>query len=99
MKFQHGDVLIKSFDGKLEGRVLKTNILVQSDTTFHKHQLQGGKYTLRQKTADEFFLNVTSKTTIVHEEHKPIDIPIGKYKITFVREYDYFLEEARRVID
>ncbi len=99
MKYQHGDVLIKSYEGKLEGKVLKTNILVESSITTHKHQFSGGKYTLRKKNNDEFYLNVTKQTTIVHEEHKPIDIPIGKYRITFVREYDHFLEEARRVID
>jgi hypothetical protein len=98
-KYQHGDVIIKSFTGKVEGKVLKTNILVQSDTTSHKHQLKNGKFVLRQKNQDEFFLNVTSPTSIVHEEHKAINIPNGKYRITFIREYDHFLKETRRVID
>jgi hypothetical protein len=99
MKYQHGDVLINSYEGKLQGKVLKTNILVKSDTTNHMHQFKGGIFTLRQNTNDEYFLNVTKPTKISHEEHREIDIPKGKYRITFVREYDHFLEESRRVID
>jgi hypothetical protein len=37
--------------------------------------------------------------TIVHEEHKPVTIPAGKYKVKRVQEYDHFAEEAKNVAD
>ena len=100
MKYQHGDVLIKSHEGKMEGKISSSNIIIASSVTGHKHQLVNGKFTLREKVKEhELYLNVLSKTDIVHEEHETISIPKGKYKITFVQEYDHFAEEARQVID
>jgi hypothetical protein len=101
MKYQHGDVLIKSFEGQLEGKIKKNNVIICSQSTNHKHQLVNGKFTLREKIKEnELYLNVVSNfVDLIHEEHEKISIPKGKYKITFVREYDHFLEEARQVID
>ena len=36
---------------------------------------------------------------VTHEEHKPIDVPAGNYRIGIVQEYDYDAEEARNVAD
>jgi hypothetical protein len=100
MKYQHGDVLVKSFDGILPKKSLITNIILKSDVTGHSHHLLNGKFSLKEGKEKELFLNVISKSVdLVHEEHHTINIPKGKYKITFVREYDHFLEEARQVID
>jgi hypothetical protein len=36
---------------------------------------------------------------LTHEEHKPLTVPTGVYKVGRVREYDYFAEMERRVVD
>jgi hypothetical protein len=45
------------------------------------------------------YMHAPNGTTIVHEEHSPVEIPPGEYEIGRVREYDHFREEARPVID
>jgi hypothetical protein len=41
----------------------------------------------------------SDKATITHDEHAPIIVPKGDYKINIVREYDHFNEESTRVRD
>ena len=37
--------------------------------------------------------------TLTHEEHKPIDIPPGKYVVRIVREFDHIAGRSRYVAD
>ena len=37
--------------------------------------------------------------TITHEEHKPLSIPPGHYKVEIVKEWDHIGEFSRRVVD
>ena len=37
--------------------------------------------------------------TMIHEEHNPISIPPGMYKVTQVREFDHLSMTTRMVID
>ena len=44
--------------------------------------------------------NVNSKLPkIYHEEHNPISVPPGVYKIDIVQEYDHLMDDTRRVVD
>jgi hypothetical protein len=45
------------------------------------------------------YMRAPTGTTVVHEEHRVLEIPPGDYLIGIVREYDHFAEEARHVID
>ena len=46
------------------------------------------------------FVNITGgPATITHEEHAPLTIPEGHYKVSIVREYDHLAGRARFVID
>ena len=43
---------------------------------------------------------VTGKAvTLTHEEHNPIQIPAGYYKIEIVKEFDHFSQLERSVVD
>jgi hypothetical protein len=45
-------------------------------------------------------LRVFSETALLkHQEHNPINIPKGNWKIKIVKEYDPFENEIRRVQD
>tara|TARA_R100001594_G_scaffold77860_3_gene112417 strand:+ start:13575 stop:14030 length:456 start_codon:yes stop_codon:yes gene_type:complete len=37
--------------------------------------------------------------TLTHEEHNPIQVPTGYYKIDIVKEFDHFSQLERRVVD
>jgi hypothetical protein len=47
----------------------------------------------------ELYMEVTQPVIITHEEHKPLPIPPGIFKIGRVQEYDYFQEMERKVLD
>lgn len=54
----------------------------------------------RNKETGERWLTVKkTPVTLLHEEHNPVSIPPGEYRIGIVREYDHFAEEARAVAD
>jgi len=43
--------------------------------------------------------NTIEDVTLTHEEHNPIQIPAGYYKIEIVREFDHFSQLERSVVD
>ena len=46
------------------------------------------------------FIKITGDSaTIKHEEHKPLTIPTGHYKVSIVREFDHISGTARFVVD
>lgn len=102
-QYQHGDVLIREA-GELPKGVREVAreggriIVVRGEATGHNHAIaeKGAKlYELK----GELYLEVTEPVTITHEEHKPLEIPEGVYEIGRVKEYDYFQEMERQVID
>lgn len=98
MFYQQGDVLIKETD-EVRGEKLNHLTLAQGTKTGHHHTVTKGKAEL-YKDGDDLFLKVEGKTaTLTHQEHKPIPIKKGIYKIEIVKEYDHFAEEARNVAD
>jgi hypothetical protein len=63
----------------------------------HHHRISG-KATIYEKDGVRFVV-AEGTTKLVHEEHKPITLKKGSYRLAFVQEYDHFLEESRNVID
>lgn len=100
-KFQSGDVLIKTtvLPKKEWGKKLNHLILQQSDVSGHSHKVVGKSVLYSTNKEGEFFLDVLEKSKVVHEEHKALSIPKGKYFVYGVRELDHFEEEIRRVRD
>ncbi len=99
---QHGDVLLDKVN-KLPNGASKQKrngrlIVMDGEATGHAHAIEDKTSTIWELKG-ELYLEVTEPTTIVHEEHKPIDIPEGIYKIGRVKEYDYLQEMERHVID
>lgn len=102
LKFQQGDIVIKTtiIPKKQWGKKLNHTILQKSDVSGHAHAVTGKAFLFSTEKEDEFFLEVLDNNTkVVHEEHKEIKIPKGKYFVYGVREFDPFEEEIRRVRD
>jgi len=64
----------------------------------HCHQLKKTNNVVELDDGTREF-EVAEPDTLVHEEHKPIELQPNKYVSDRVREQDHFAEEARRVQD
>ena len=100
--FQQGDVLLFTTNKIPLGVTGRSDgILAHGELTGHAHRLANASDGLLYEAEDgTLYLRVgAGGASITHEEHAPLTLPPGTYKIGRVREYDHFAEEARRVRD
>jgi hypothetical protein len=80
----------EKFDGK--------NVLAYGEVTGHAHRVTSGTVEFLKFQA-KTYLRVIDTATLKHEEHKTIVLPPGDYEYGNTSEYDYDLEESKRVAD
>jgi hypothetical protein len=103
--YRHGDLIIKPIKKLPDGLRLiskgKKFVLAKGETTGHKHLLVAEPKTMRilQDANGKFYLDFFAPVKITHEEHKTLIIEPGLYEVGNEREYDYFLQEIRNVVD
>jgi hypothetical protein len=89
---RQGDVLIIGIAGKLPlgAREVQREggsvILMHGEATGHAHRIRSPNVTLFE-AGDERLLRVDAPSDLVHEEHAPIHLEPGLYKIVRQREY------------
>lgn len=104
--FRQGDVIIRAVSEipktakrqKCKGKV----ILALGEVTGHHHRIELADYPKVHQFTDEetkaTYIEVAEAlAALVHEEHAPISIPKGRYRVTIQREYHP--QEIRRVAD
>lgn len=90
--YRQGDVLIVpiEFNGRLPFQVepnAEGNIVVmEGEATGHAHVLPAGQVTA-YGAGNGMLLEVVEEATLTHEEHDPIAIPPGTYRVVRQREY------------
>lgn len=103
MYYQQGDVLlIKENDIPSRAQCVEVNgniVLAEGESTGHAHVITETDNVQCYSLAEQFFIKTGKSVTITHEEHGPITIEPGVWRVAIVREYDHFAEEARRVMD
>ncbi|MCX5787543.1 MAG: hypothetical protein NTX64_03380 [Elusimicrobia bacterium] len=106
MKYwQQGDVLLRPVepDAIPEGRAVKpvdgSLILAHGEATGHAHRISAMDGLTLIDARGKMFLRAGVPFTILHEEHGPIELPPGGYKVSRVLEYDYWAERTREVAD
>ena len=103
MYYQQGDVIIEPCkfpsDGKEVNPENRGFILARGEATGHAHALENVEGVEVVEKDGGFYIRLGNPATLRHEEHRPITIPMGEYRIRKVREYDHFSEEARAVKD
>jgi hypothetical protein len=106
LQIQHGDVLLQEVTNIPTGAVLRPQenpiIVARGEQTGHKHVIQSDKtrtWALTRNGVTELYLEIKAPVTIVHDEHKPLPIPTGIYRVGIVKEYDYLTRATRRVRD
>ena len=97
--WRHGDVLIGAAAAIPEGaRERHTPILVRGEMTGHSHQIEVPGSAEVWEYAGEMFLKVVAPSArVIHEEHRPITLPRGIYRVWQQREYTP--AAIRRVVD
>src|SRR5438067_1691460 len=96
--YEQGDVCIIPVAEIPQGaEALEGNVLAEGEATGHKHQARE-PISLFAKDGVRYF-RTEFPNEIVHEEHLPVRIPKGTYRVHIVQEYDHFLEETRWVAD
>ena len=103
--FRQGDVLLVRVAALPEGAKDITPeeriVLAYGEVTGHAHAIEELAVKARPArlwdAGAERFLQVLEKTSLRHEEHAPIDLPEGVYRVVQQREYSP--EEIRNVAD
>lgn len=87
--WRHGDVLIDAVDRiPADAKPLPHRILAKGEITGHAHRLAETEGTALFQGEDQLFLAVERESaTVLHEEHAPIQLPRGRYRIWLQREY------------
>lgn len=100
MIHRQGDVLIRSID-KLpkEAKKLKDKVMAYGEVTGHTHRFDNPDLVDRYEYNEKLYLQVYQPATIIHEEHGPQVILPGLYEQIQEREYDYYEESLRTVVD
>ena len=88
MLFRHGDVLIQKVANLPdEKKQLKHRTLAHGELTGHSHSIRE-KHVQLWQAANELFLEIADvPATVVHQEHAPIELPPGNYRVWRQREY------------
>ena len=102
MYYQQGDVLLKRVSEVPRGaeEMKNTNTVAEGELTGHAHRTNHPVRLFAAPGDTQVgFMDAPRAIVLEHEEHKPIEIPAGRYEVEIVREYDHFEEEARAVAD
>lgn len=89
MLFRHGDVLIQAVNEvPASAQKLSTDVLAHGEVTGHSHRVESSAGISLWSAGDTLFLQVFERAAkVVHEEHAPIELPVGLYRVWRQREY------------
>ncbi len=87
--WRHGDVLIAAVERIPAGaKKLPHRTLAKGEITGHAHRMAEADDVALFEAEGQFFLSVQSASaTVLHEEHRPIQLPQGSYRFWIQREY------------
>jgi len=101
--YQHGDVMFEKLEKKPAKSELKEilgNVVESSPVSGHSHYIaEGTTKILFKEATNEKFVEAKTNWTISHQEHAPINMPAGFYKVDYLKEYDPFEKAVRRLKD
>mgnify|MGYP003148847609 CR=1 FL=1 len=88
-------------------------VVAYGEATGHNHRFQFDSKTMvnypvtgyvsdmgrRGETNALQYVEVEKTATLTHQEHNPIQVPPGKYRVKIVREFDHIGQQTRNVVD
>lgn len=90
--YRQGDVLLTPV-AAMPGGLKKVppekgrRVLAHGEATGHAHTLEVPATEMYISPDGEIFVSVKKETALAHQEHDPITLPAGDYKVTRQREY------------
>lgn len=89
LQYRHGDVLLATVAALPAGAVPRPDlVLAHGEVTGHAHRVREAGAARLFTHGAVTYLHVTGpKATLVHEEHRPIELPTGVYRVWQQREY------------
>lgn len=97
VQMRQGDVFLEKVEAVPDGATaVEGLVLAEGEQTGHAHRVRGGRAKLFE-AAGERFLRVAARATLRHEEHSPVALPRGVYRVAIQREYHP--SEIRTVAD
>ena len=87
--YRHGDVLIAPIAALPAGAAPHAGVvLAHGEHTGHTHRIREAASASMYVYGKELYLVVSAGgATVVHEEHRPIELPVGVYRVWQQREY------------
>lgn len=87
--YRHGDVIIAAAEVVPAGAKKRPRcILAEGEITGHSHRIaEAGAAELFSFGNDLYLSVLAEQATVVHEEHAPISLPRGTYRVWRQREY------------
>jgi hypothetical protein len=72
-------------------------VVMEGEATGHHHKLADleAAEVFRVSYGDSFVSVGPLGVSIVHEEHAPVQLPAGNYRVKIAREYDYLAQATR----
>lgn len=90
--FRQGDICFEELDEIPEGLVYKgTEVKIRGEQEGHIHQLGGVQVLIPPEQEEQVpvFVVVSASTAVmVHEEHEPLTLPKGVFRVTQFQEYE-----------
>jgi hypothetical protein len=89
--YRQGDVGIfpvASIPAAAKKQDSKHVVLALGEVTGHSHQFAVGAAVVDFRDEVDRFIEVLEESVLKHEEHAPITLPAGNYKIKIQREYE-----------
>lgn len=101
MQFRQGDVFVEKIDllpGNLEKQENKDKIILAwGEATGHHHAITCDNSESFVDCDGNLFLLLSEEKILTHQEHAPITLPPGNYKVKIQKEYEP--EAIRNVLD
>jgi hypothetical protein len=87
--YRHGDVLVAQVWGIPRGAAKRPHlVLAEGEVTGHSHRIaEPGAAELYQKGRDVYLRVLADAATLIHQEHGPVSLPRGDYRVWRQREY------------
>lgn len=87
--WRHGDVFIAAVDRIPGGAVRRAGwVLAEGEATGHSHRIERPETVELYERGGMLYLRVVAESaTVIHQEHRPITLPRGTYRVWQQREY------------
>lgn len=92
--FRQGDVLIERLPSMPEIRTVAVepvdgrHVLARGEKTGHHHSIPAEGAVMEVSDARNVFLRIMTPTAVVHQEHEPIPLAPGTYRVWMQRTYE-----------